>query len=169
MTTTADGRVLVASARWPFVLAFVATGVLYAFSGWPPNWYGFAWLLALVGLAAATDIRVTANDQGLRRSRLWGSTTIEWSDVEAVECRIKKSGTGAKAEMLTVHVWRRSRAERIDALTTPQQWSVALIGRERARRQAAELARAVEDNGVPARVRDWPGVEDAQAIPARWW
>jgi hypothetical protein len=169
MTPTSERRVLIASARWPFVVALFATGVLFALGGWPPNWYGFVWLFLLVGLAAATDIRVTANDQGLRRARLWGSSTIEWSDLEAVECRIKKAGSGAKAEMLTVHVWRRSRAERIDALTTPEQWSVALIGRDRARRQAAELARAVEAHIVPVRVRDWPGVEDAQAIPARWW
>jgi hypothetical protein len=150
-------------------LTFAAIGALYVFSGLPPTWYGYVWPVLLVGLAAMTDVRVAATHQGLRRSRLWWSTTIEWSDVQAVECRIKKPGEGSKASMLTVEVWRHSRRESIAALTTPETWSVAFIRRTRARAQATDLTEVIRTRGIPARVREWPAAEDHQAVPARWW
>jgi hypothetical protein len=140
---------------------------VYLISGF--SWYSLFWLVLLVGLALVTDVRVRATDVGLRRLRPWGASTIEWSDVEAVECLIKKPGASGYVEMLTVDVWRRSRAQPIPSLTTPETWSVALISRERARRQAADLAEAVAARGIPSRVRDWPAVEDEQAVPVRWW
>ena len=158
---------MVASARWPYLVVVVGMVAVYLISGF--SWFSLFWLVLLVGLALVADVRVRSTDLGLRRLRPWGASTIEWSDVEAVECRIKKPGAGGKVEMLTVDVWRRSRAQSISSLTTPERWGVALISRERARRQAAELAEAVAARGIPSRVRDWPAVEDDQAVPVRWW
>jgi len=167
MAGGSEGRTLVASARWPYLVAVVGMVSVYLISGF--SWISLFWLALLLGLALVTDVRVRSTELGLRRLRPWGASTIEWSDVEAVECRIKKPGAGGKAEMLTVGVWRRSRAQPIPALTTPETWSVALISRERARRHAADLAEAVAARGIPSRVRDWPAAEDERAVPARWW
>jgi hypothetical protein len=164
-------RPIVSSWRWPFGAVFLLLLTLFVLGGLPEkwSWWGIWPFAFLVGLAIVTDIRVSVTETALQKRRAWWTTTIPWDDIEAVECRVKLPATGGKVDMLTIDVWRHSRAQPIQALTTPESWGVAFTPRGRAYRQASDLVQAIAARGIPARARSWPAEEEDMAIPPRWW
>jgi hypothetical protein len=164
-------RPIVSNWRWPLGAVLLLLLAVFVAGGLPDNWSWWAiWPFAfLLGLAGVTDTRISVTGPGLVRRRHWWTSTVPWEDVEAVECKVKLPATGAYSDMLTIDVWRHSRAQALTGLTTPESWGVAFTTRTRARRQAEALVEALRARGVPARSRDWPLDSDEVAIPSRWW